>query len=60
LMAGVGVGTFSSLQQAAKDFVKIDAAFEPDSRQIERHDKRYQLYKLLYQQLVPFNAALGN
>jgi xylulokinase len=58
LMAGVGAGEFSSLQQAAQDFVKMDASFTPDQSQHERHEKRYALYKLLYHQLIPFNTAL--
>jgi xylulokinase len=58
LMAGVSVGEFSSLQQAAQDFVKIDATFTADASQHERHEKRYALYKLLYHQLIPFNTAL--
>ena len=60
LIAGVGIGIFSSLQQAAKDFVKMDAEFAPDPPQTERHDKRYELYKLLYRQLVPFNEVFLN
>lgn len=58
LMAGVGVGQFSSLQQAAKDFVKMDKEFVPDTGQQARYAKGFALYKLLYKQLVPYNAEL--
>lgn len=59
LIAGVGVGQFSTLKLAARDFVKMDAVFTPEASQLERHTKRYDLYKLLYRQLVPFNSALN-
>jgi xylulokinase len=59
LMAGVGVGNFTSLQQAADTFVKYDQNFEPDPQAAERHEKRFEQYQMLYRQLIPFNAALG-
>ena len=58
LMAGVGAGLFPSLHQAAKDFVQMDRVFVPDAKETARHDRRFEQYKLLYRQLVPFNQAL--
>ena len=59
LMAGVGAGVFSSLHDAAKDFVQMDRVFVPSQQELARHDKRFSTYKLLYQQLVPVNSIAG-
>jgi xylulokinase len=59
LMAGVGAGVFPSLHAATKDFVQLDRSFEPDTGEQQRHDNRFELYKLLYRQLVEFNAGLA-
>jgi xylulokinase len=56
LMAGTGIGVFSSLSDAAKKFVMLDRVFEPNPIQSERHDHGFEKYKMLYQQLVPWNA----
>ena len=58
LMAGVGTGVFSSLYEAAKDFVQMDLEFMPNTEETARHDRRFEQYNLLYKQLVPFNRAL--
>jgi xylulokinase len=58
MMAGVGAGVFSSLQQASKDFVVMDRTFEPNAGDRNRHDERFKLYQTLYTQLKPVNAHL--
>ena len=58
LMAGVASGTFTSLHKAAKEFVQMDATFSPHAAEQARHERRFGQYKLLYKQLVPFNASL--
>lgn len=59
LMAGVGVGLFSSLAQATKEFVLFDRVFEPQSNMSAYHVARYQAYQLAYEQLKPVNAAFA-
>jgi xylulokinase len=56
LMAGTGIGVFSSLSEAAKTFVKLDRVFEPNQLQIDRHDHGFEKFKMLYRQLVPWQA----
>ncbi len=56
LMAGIGVGVFASLNEAAKNFVVMDQVFEPEGLEIARHDIGFEKYKLLYNQLVPLNG----
>jgi xylulokinase len=58
MMAGVGVGLFPSLQEAAADFVVLDRTFEPDTSEHGRHEERFKLYQSLYTQLKPINASL--
>jgi xylulokinase len=58
LMAGVGVGVFSSLYDAANEFVQMDKQFMPNQQEVARHDRRFNQYQLLYRQLVPFNSAI--
>ena len=57
LMAGVGVGVFGSLREAAKEFVTVDRVFESATRELARHEVGFERYKLLYRQLVPLNQA---
>jgi xylulokinase len=57
LMAGVGVGLFKSLTEAAKNFVMVDRVFEPDLRETARHDMGFERYTLLYKQLLPLNRC---
>jgi autoinducer-2 kinase len=56
LIAGTGVKIFPSLSEATKQFVAVDRVFEPNASQQERHNHGFEKYKLLYQQLVPWNA----
>ncbi len=55
LMAGTGIGVFTSLQQAAREFVVVDRVFEPDPSRLTRHDSGFERYKHLYRQLLPWN-----
>jgi xylulokinase len=56
LMAGTGIGVFSSLSEAARKFVVLDRVFEPNPIQSERHNHGFEKYIMLYQQLVPWHA----
>ena len=58
LMAGAGIGVFSTLSAAVKTFVAVDRIFEPDLTQSERHKNGFEKYKMLYQQLVPLHAPV--
>ena len=56
MMAAVGTGIFSSLQDAAREFVQMERVFEPNPKENERHENNFIQYQLLYRQLIPFNA----
>jgi len=53
LMAGVGVGSYSSLQEATRDFVQFDREFTLRADTQSRHQERYEAYGQTYGQLRP-------
>lgn len=57
-MAGAGIGVFPTLSAAVKTFVAVDRIFDPDLTQSERHKNGFEKYRMLYQQLVPWHAAV--
>ena len=57
LIAGTGIGAFGSLQEAVKDFIVVDHVFVPDKTQQAQHVRGFEKYKLLYRQLLPWNAG---
>ncbi len=57
MLAGVGARIFGSIHEAALHFVQIDSVFEARAGLKLRHDAGFERYKLLYQQLKPFNAV---
>lgn len=58
LIASVGIGQYSSIAQATKEFVQFDCVFEPETAMRARHDERYQTFQLAYSQLKPVNTLL--
>jgi xylulokinase len=56
MLAGLGVGFFGSLAEAAQNFVQADRAFQPRPDLKVRHNAGFERYKALYAQLKPFNA----
>ncbi len=58
LMAGTGIGVFGSLNEAAKNLVAVNRVFEPNQTQQERHSEGFERYKMLYKQLVQWNASV--
>jgi len=48
ILAGVGIDTFNSPQQGARQWVKIDRVFEPDVKQHSQYRERYQNYLKIY------------
>jgi xylulokinase len=58
LLAGVGVGLYSSLAEAASNLIQTDRVFEPDLMNAERHAFGFEHYQNIYQQMKAFNGAL--
>ena len=53
LIAGVGVGTYGSVEEACDKAVRTSGLVEPVPENIELYDRRYQMYTKLYQSLRP-------
>jgi xylulokinase len=57
ILAGVGLGRYTSAQEAAEDMVQIDETFEPRPGTIDLYDETYAIYKQTYEALCPvFNS----
>ena len=60
ILAGVGVGRYSSAQEAAESMVQIDETFEPRPELGERYDEVYATYLQTYEALCPvFDSLAG-
>ena len=54
ILAAVGCGVFSSVEEAAGRLVKITDTEEPDSQLAEKYEEKYQKYRKLYPALKEF------
>jgi xylulokinase len=60
MLAMVGTGSFSSLEEAAERTVKIVDVLDPDPKSQSRYEDYYQLYRSTYQALLPvFDQLAG-
>jgi sugar (pentulose or hexulose) kinase len=53
ILAGVGVGAYSSVEEAAEYMVRIDQVFEPQPELGEIYDETYAAYQETYENLRP-------
>ncbi len=51
ILAGVGVGVYSSFEQAVEQTVKIRKTYKPDPANAEVYEKGYKIYRELYENL---------
>ncbi|GAF64740.1 putative sugar kinase [Bacillus sp. TS-2] len=58
MLAAVGSGWFSSLQECAKAFVAIEKAYEPNEEVAAVHEKVYELYRMIYDSTEKINDEL--
>ena len=49
MIAGVGIGVYSSYQDAAKKTCKVAGRYAPNAENKEIYDRNYRVYKALYQ-----------
>ena len=60
MLAMVGIGSFSTLEEAANQTVQIIEVLEPDQKAQSRYEEYFQLYRSLYQALLPvFDELAG-
>lgn len=53
LLAGVGVGLYPDLAQAARQAVQVKRRYVPDPGRAQQYDESYAVYRALYRQLKP-------
>ncbi len=51
ILAGMGIGWYSSYEEAVKETVKVTRVHEPDIEKHEIYQKNYQTYRRLYEDL---------
>ncbi len=60
MIAGVGVGVYSSFAEAVNRIIKVRKTIVPRIQNIERYNQYYQLYKKLYYSLKEDFKELKN
>jgi xylulokinase len=58
MLAGLGIGTFSSLAEAKKSMVHIEEEYTPNPEKAEAYHKRYDIYRNVYPALRQIHAAI--
>jgi xylulokinase len=60
MLAGAGVGLFSSIAEASEALVKIEREFLPNPARKAKHEFGFSQYLKLYRQLKEFNAEMSD
>lgn len=59
ILAAVGCGEYSSVEEAAGAIVRITGYITPDRELAEKYDHRYELFTKLYPAMKPIFPAIG-
>lgn len=59
VMAGVAAGLIPDLARAAAALVPVERMFEPDRAGVVLAERRFAIWRRLYEQIRPINAALA-
>jgi len=59
ILAGVGLGRFSSIREAGQRLVKVKERYEPDLSLHKQYREKYELHKRIYPAISPITHALG-
>jgi xylulokinase len=59
ILAGVGVGIFSSFDQAVARLARPASTFQPDPASASAHEQVYKRYVATYEALVPVFPAFA-
>jgi len=51
LLAGVGTGVYSSVQDACRSTIRVESRTAPDNRNESAYERNYQAYRSIYQSL---------
>jgi len=59
IMAGVGCGVFSSYQEGVDAMVRIERTFEPDVRQQQIYQSRYESYRQMWPIMADYLRSIA-
>ena len=51
ILAAVGCGEYSSVEEAAKKLVKVVDTVKPDSELVNKYEERYKIFRQIYPSL---------
>jgi len=58
ILAGKGIGIYSTFEEATQKLIKFKKVFSPRREQKEKYDKKYRIYRKLYFSLKEINSQL--
>ncbi|HEX8734607.1 MAG TPA: xylulokinase [Pyrinomonadaceae bacterium] len=53
VLAGVGAGAWNSVDEACEKTIRVKEKIEPDARSVEKLNRNYEAYKMLYSAIRP-------
>lgn len=59
MLAGLGVGLYSTVEDAVNSLVRLEKVFPPDAELAQRYDRFYELYKSLHHSFQPYYRKLS-
>jgi xylulokinase len=59
MLAGIGVGTYSSFREAVRSTISVEQNFSPDRKNHELYSRLFEIYKETYNQLKNTFASLS-
>jgi len=59
LLAGVGAGIYSSVEESAREAIQVKECMAPKPEQVARYDSYYQVYRDLYPAVKEFSHTLA-
>lgn len=58
MLAAYGIGWFSSLQECAEEFIKIEKEYKPNLENVEKYKELFKIYKDIYYHTKNLNEEL--
>ena len=60
ILAGVGAGAWKTVDEACEETIRVKETIEPNAESVEKLNRNYEAYKLLYPALHPAMMILKN
>lgn len=59
ILAAVGCGVFTSVEDATNKLVKVTGTVEPERELVEKYEERYQKFRQIYPAVKDLYRTLG-